>query len=88
MDRDAILQLLLKHLCYNVDGLEEVEIDPSKSMMDYGASSLDIVEVVSSSMRELRIKLTNADLSKVSNIGELVDLFMKAKSAQLAGQQH
>ena len=81
MEQQEILNVVLKHLRRNVDGLEEVEIDPAKSMAQYNASSLDIVEVVSASMRELAIKIPRTRLSQVKNINALVEVFYEAKTA-------
>ena len=50
-------------------------IEPSQSMLDLGASSLDVVEIVSSSMRELQIKILRSELSKLTSIDGLVDMF-------------
>jgi acyl carrier protein len=47
-------------------------------MRDLGADSLQIVEVVSRSMKELRLKVPRTDLSRASNLRDLVDLFEKA----------
>jgi acyl carrier protein len=47
-------------------------------MKDLGVNSLDIVEVVSCTMRELRIKVPRSELSKLSNIDGLVDLLHRA----------
>jgi len=52
-------------------------IDTSKSMKDYGANSLDIIEVVSSSMRELAIKIPRSELADISTIDQLADRFMQ-----------
>lgn len=80
MDRDQIMAVVLKHIRLNVDNIDGVQIDPSRSMVDYSASSLDIVEVVSASMRELQIRVPRTELIKLKNINELVDLFAdKAK---------
>ncbi|AGY58070.1 phosphopantetheine-binding protein [Gloeobacter kilaueensis] len=82
MDRhEAVLKILTKHIKLNVDGLEHTEIRPEKSMVDYGASSLDIVEIVSAAMRELKIKIPRTELAKVKNIGQLVDLFVAVEQA-------
>jgi len=75
MTRDQILNVVKKHLLETVDDLEESKIDPSLSMKDLGANSLDIVEVVSRSMRELRIKVPRSELSKLTNIDGLVEMF-------------
>ncbi len=73
MNRDTIRQVVLKNLAESIEGLDAASVDTSKSMKDLGANSLDIVEVVSSSMRELRIKIPRADLADLTNIDQLVD---------------
>ena len=79
MEKAEIRDVVLKHVRENVDGLEGVDIDTRKSMADYSASSLDIVEVVSASMRELEINIPRTRLSDVKNIDELVELFDQVK---------
>lgn len=83
MDRDQVLSVVIKHMKQNIDGLDESQIDPSRSMLDQGASSLDVVEIVAASMRELRIKVPRTALANLKCIDDLVDLFVevKAKSA-------
>ncbi|MBL9002669.1 MAG: acyl carrier protein [Myxococcales bacterium] len=80
MTREQVLKVVSKHLMDAVDGLEESKIDPARSMKDLGANSLDIVEVVSRSMRELKVKVPRSELSKLTNINELVDTLLKAAS--------
>lgn len=80
MERNEILSVVLKHIERNVDGAEDVEIDPTKSMLEQGASSLDVVEIVSASMRELKIKVARTELAKLKNIDELVNLFYEIKN--------
>ena len=53
-------------------------------MKDLGLSSLDIVEVVSSAMRELRIRIPRTGLANLASIDELVDLFWHTKQQQAA----
>ena len=62
VSREDVLRILKRHLVETIDGLPEDAIDNSKSMADLGARSLDIVEVVSCSMRELKIKVPRVDL--------------------------
>ncbi|MGE3507760.1 MAG: phosphopantetheine-binding protein [Vicinamibacterales bacterium] len=81
MTRDQILAVVAKHLASAVDDLAPGAIDPSRSMKDYGANSLDIVEVVSASMRELKIKVPRSELNKLTNIQGLVDLLHTAAQA-------
>ena len=77
MSREQVLEVVKRHLVDTIEELEGVEIDPAKSMKDLGANSLDIVEVVSCSMRELKVKVPRAELNKLTNINQLVDLLFK-----------
>jgi acyl carrier protein len=81
--RDQVLLVVKKHVLATVDGLEDEAFDPSKSMKDLGANSLDMVEVVSCAMRELKVKVPRSELSKLTDIDGLVDLLhsVAAKSA-------
>jgi acyl carrier protein len=74
MTKDQIFAVVKKHLMNTVDGLTEDQIDRGKSMRDLGANSLDIVEIVSVSMRELKVKVPRAELAKLTDLGGLVDL--------------
>lgn len=79
MTRADVLAVVAKHLASAVDELDAATIDPSKSMKDYGANSLDIVEVVSGAMRELKVKVPRSELNKLTNIDGLVDLLYESK---------
>jgi acyl carrier protein len=79
MERREILNVVIKHLRLNVDGLDGEPIDASRSMMDMGATSLDVVEVLTASMHELKIKVPRSELAGLKNIDELVDLFHEVK---------
>lgn len=73
--KEAVLEVVKENLIDTLDDeVEAEEIDATKSMKDLGANSLDIVEVVSSSMRQLKVKVPRSELSKLTNIQELVDL--------------
>jgi acyl carrier protein len=84
MTRDSIHAVIAKHLANAVEGLDPSTIDGTRTMKDYGANSLDIVEVVSASMRELKVKVPRSELNKLKNIDGLVDLL--AGAAQSASQ--
>ena len=75
MTRERIVTVIKKHIIENIDDVDENDIDTSKTMKDYGANSLDMIEVVSGSMRELEIKIPRATLVDIKNIDELIDLF-------------
>jgi acyl carrier protein len=82
--RDKILSIVKEHLMDNLEDLTPEAFDPAKSMKELGANSLDIVEVVSCTMRDLKVKVPRAELSKLSNINELVDLLLRVSSEQAA----
>ena len=84
MTRDDVLKVVVKHLVDGVEGLDATNIDPAKSMKELGANSLDIVEVVSRSMRELKVKVPRAELSKLTNLDGLVDLLYKVVTEKAA----
>ncbi len=86
MTRDAILTIVVKHLVEAVDDLNPATIDPARSMKDLGANSLDIVEVVSCTMRELKVKVPRAELSRITNIDGFVDFMLqKVREKEAAG---
>jgi acyl carrier protein len=74
MTREHVLDVVRKHLMDVVEGLPAESIDTSRSMKELGANSLDIVEVVSCAMRELRVKVPRSELSRLTNVDGLVDL--------------
>ena len=74
INREKVLEVVKGHLVDTIEELEGVEIDPSKSMKDLGANSLDIVEVVSCSMRELKVKVPRSELNSLADIDQLVDM--------------
>lgn len=76
----SVIQANMRAILSGVDGQEIVE---DKSMRDYGADSLEMVEVVSRSMKQLQIKVPRSKLVPVSNLGELVDAF-EQEAAKMA----
>lgn len=81
MTKEKIIEVLSKNIIENLDDLENETIDPKKSMKDYGANSLDMIEVVSCSMRELNIKVPRAELADIEDIDQLADKFMEHAEA-------
>ena len=85
MTREEVHAVVAKHLAAAVDGLDASTIDPMRSMKDYGANSLDIVEIVSGAMREMKVKVPRSELNKLTNIDGLVGVLHEAKSAVPTG---
>lgn len=73
---ETIQSVIEKHLTAAVDDIQ-LPLDLNQKFTHYGATSLDIVEIVSSSMMELKIKVPRPELSTVDNIQGLVDIFLK-----------
>jgi acyl carrier protein len=80
--REKILDIVKEHLMDNLEDLDTADFDPAKSMKDMGANSLDIVEVVSCTMRDLKVKVPRNELATLTNVNELVDLLLKVANGQ------
>jgi acyl carrier protein len=83
MTRDHVKSVVVKHLVGTVDGLKAEDIDTSRSMKDYGANSLDMVEIVSSAMREIKVKVPRNELAKLTTLDGLIDM-LHAKATESA----
>lgn len=79
MERDQILAAVKRNLSDAVDGVDVGAVDSSRSMEELGANSLDMVEVVSRTMRELKIKVPRSELAKLTSIDGLVDALYEAQ---------
>jgi polyketide biosynthesis acyl carrier protein len=75
--RDEMFAVVKSNIQEIIEGSKGVEIKETDSMRDYGADSLEIVEVVSRSMKALRIKVPRTELSGARSLKELLDLFEK-----------
>ena len=77
MTKEDVIEVVKRNIVENLDDVEVDNIDITKSMKDYGANSLDMIEVVSCSMRELRIKIPRVELAEIENIEQLTDKFLE-----------
>jgi acyl carrier protein len=84
MTRDQIIDLVKEHAADIIPGLDPTRIDFSRSLRDQGATSLNVVELVSVMMRQLRVKIARGDLAKISTLDGMVDLFVAATSQSVA----
>ena len=76
MTREEVFEVIKTNILENLEDLNADEITMEGSMKDYGANSLDMIEIVSVSMRQLKIKVPRTELVDIKSIGELVDKFM------------
>ena len=75
MTRTNIFDVLKSNMRAVLFGLGEMNITEQSSLVkDFGADSLQVVEIVSRTMRVANAKVKRTDLSKATNIGQLLDL--------------
>ena len=73
MTQEEVFDVLKKHILDQLeDEVDEAEIDIEKSMFDLGANSLDNVEIVTNTMRELKIKIPRDELGSITTMKGLV----------------
>lgn len=77
MERTQVLTVIEHHLRRAAIQMSADNIDPNKKLSDYGVNSLDIVEIVSGSMRELKVRIPRTELGDIKNINGLVDKFIE-----------
>jgi acyl carrier protein len=77
--RERVLEVVKEEALDLLPELKWDEVDRSRSLKDYGASSLDLVELVSSCMRTLKVKIPRADLTKINSVDALVDALCNAE---------
>jgi polyketide biosynthesis acyl carrier protein len=77
MTKEQVVEVIKKNIASNIDDIDAASIDPQKSMKDYGANSLDMIEVVSTSMRDLKIKVPRSELADINNIDQLATKFLE-----------
>lgn len=82
MTRSEIFEVVRSNVEKVLDGVSRDSVAEEVSLRDLGADSLQIVEVVSRSMKELRLRVPRTDLSRATNLKDLVDLFEKADAAR------
>jgi acyl carrier protein len=72
-----IFSVVKKHILEIIGDVDEERITPQASMRELGASSLDIVDVISCTLRELRLRVPRGELGDVDRIQPLVDLLSR-----------
>ena len=77
MTREEVLAVIKKHIKATLEDVDVESIDPDRSMRDYDANSLDVVEIISGTMRDLRTKVPREELENVKSINGLVDAFLR-----------
>jgi len=79
---NEVFEVVKKHLLDICPDVDASKVVPEASMKELGASSLDMVEVVSCSMRELGVRVPRQELSNLKDIGGLAELLRTAIAAK------
>ncbi len=77
MDKLAVLEVIKKNTLNILPDIAPESITVDKSLKDLGANSVDRVEIAQYSMEELGIVVPRLELGQVSNINDLVEIFLK-----------
>ncbi len=81
MTRDEVLAVVVKNVKEIVPELEKAGVDLNKTYRELDINSLDLVEIVTGTMRELKAKIPINELTTVKTTNDLVDKLFKAVSA-------
>jgi polyketide biosynthesis acyl carrier protein len=73
--KEEIFGIIKRNLLEIIPDLSSDKVDPSQSMKDLGANSVDRADVVIQTKEELGLKFPLHELGAVENIQGLVDFF-------------
>ncbi|MHB8067838.1 MAG: phosphopantetheine-binding protein [Desulfobaccales bacterium] len=75
------MAVVIKNVKEMLPDLEKVGVDLNKTYRELDINSLDLVEIVTGTMRELKVKVPINELTTVKTTNDLVDKLFKAASA-------
>jgi acyl carrier protein len=82
MDRAEIFTVLKKNMTEIIGGARGREIQETHRLLqDFDADSLEVVEVISRTMKQVKIKVSRVRLNEANNIADLLDMFVAAQEA-------
>ena len=73
MTKEAIFEIVKRNLLEILPDLSADKIDPSQSMKDLGANSVDRLDVIIQTKEELGLKFPLHELGTVENMQGLID---------------
>jgi polyketide biosynthesis acyl carrier protein len=77
MTKEEVVAVIRDQVVEHLEDVEHEDLEFADSFRDFGANSLDMLEVVTAAMRELQIKVPRADLAEIETIDGLADKFMQ-----------
>lgn len=84
MSREEMFAVVKANAQLILEGAKNKDIEETNSLRDFGADSLESVEVISRSMKQLNLKVPRAELRKLNNIKDLLDLFERSSMASVS----
>ncbi|HQE67606.1 MAG TPA: acyl carrier protein [Bacillota bacterium] len=79
MDKNEIFNIIKRSIMEIVPDIDEKDICPEISMKDLGANSVDRMDIIIQSMKELEIKVPMVEFGNLKNIQGVVDLLYEKK---------
>lgn len=77
MTREEILKVIKSNLFALAPEMEGKDISNIVSIKELGLDSLEIIEIISRSMKQLQIKIPRPELMQVQSFEGLIDIFEK-----------
>lgn len=77
MNIEQVLDVLKQQVFDLFPDWEMRGLQPSDSLKDMGANSVDRAEILMLTMSALKVRAPMVEFAKAQNVGELVDIFMK-----------
>ncbi|MFG2590390.1 acyl carrier protein [Streptomyces sp. NBC_01166] len=74
MPESRVFDLIVEHVREVVPELEDHRFQPSDSLRDLGANSIDRAEIIIMTLEALSVSIPLVELADAKNIGELADL--------------
>jgi polyketide biosynthesis acyl carrier protein len=79
MNRNQVFDALISNMKAVIPGLGDRQVTPDSSLVkDYGADSLQVVEIVSRTMRAVNVRMKRTELNRAQSIGALLDMLSGA----------
>ncbi|MCB9688384.1 MAG: hypothetical protein H6735_25315 [Alphaproteobacteria bacterium] len=83
MTRDQIVQALYASMEEVLDDVDPAALDEGMSLRaDFGADSIEVMEIVGRTTRALRLQVRRTALADLRNLGELVDALHAASRVE------
>jgi acyl carrier protein len=80
MTREEVTAMVFRHVYRTLPELQDRALDTGTSYKEMGVDSLALLEVVTGSTKEMKVKIPRNELATINNVNGLVDLLIKAQS--------